>query len=105
LHGIHPPTRAGRPRLGPPPISIATRYRPGTEELDVGGDWYDAIRIGDDRIGVAIGDVVGHGLEAASAMGQLRSALQGLALTGHGPGIRSAGPARFAGTCARAPGA
>jgi len=85
-----------------PRVSIATRYRPGTEELDVGGDWYDVIRIGDDRIGVAIGDVVGHGLEAAGAMGQLRSALQGLALTGHGPGIVIEGLDRFARTSAPA---
>jgi len=83
-----------------PRVSIATRYRPGTEELDVGGDWYDVIRIGDDRIGVAIGDVVGHGLEAASAMGQLRSALRGLALTGHGPGTVIEGLDRFARTSA-----
>ena len=85
-----------------PRVSIATRYRPGTEELDVGGDWYDVIRIGDDRIGVAIGDVVGHGLEAASAMGQLRSALRGLALTGHGPGTVIQGLDRFARTSAPA---
>ena len=81
-----------------PRVSIAARYRPGTEELDVGGDWYDVIRIGDDRIGVAIGDVVGHGIEAASAMGQLRSALRALALTGHGPGTVIEGLDRFART-------
>jgi len=83
-----------------PRVSVATRYRPGTEELDVGGDWYDVIRVGDDRIGVAIGDVVGHGLEAASAMGQLRSALRGLALTGRGPGTVIEGLDRFARTSA-----
>ena len=83
-------------------VSVATRYRPGTEELDVGGDWYDVIQIGSDRIGVAIGDVVGHGLEAASAMGQLRSALRGLALTGHGPGMVIEGLDRFARTSAPA---
>ncbi|TMM23861.1 MAG: GAF domain-containing protein [Actinobacteria bacterium] len=85
-----------------PRVSIATQYRPGTEELDVGGDWYDVIRIGHDRIGVAIGDVVGHGLDAASAMGQLRSALRGLALTGHGPGTVIEGLDRFARTSAPA---
>ena len=85
-----------------PRVSVATRYRPGTEELDVGGDWYDVIQIGADRIGVAIGDVVGHGLEAASAMGQLRSALRGLALTGHGPGMVIEGLDRFARTSAPA---
>jgi serine phosphatase RsbU (regulator of sigma subunit)/anti-sigma regulatory factor (Ser/Thr protein kinase) len=66
-------------------VTIATRYRPGAEELDVGGDWYDVIHVDEDRVGAAIGDVVGHGLEAASAMGQLRSALRSLALTGRGP--------------------
>jgi serine/threonine-protein kinase RsbW len=85
-----------------PRVSVATRYRPGTEELDVGGDWYDVIRIGEDRIGVAIGDVVGHGIEAASAMGQLRSALRGLALTGSGPGTVIEGLDRFARTSAPA---
>src|SRR5204863_5124492 len=85
-----------------PRVSIATQYRPGTEELDVGGDWYDVIRSGHDRIGVAIGDVVGHGLDAASAMGQLRSALRGLALTGHGPGTVIEGLDRSARTSAPA---
>jgi len=79
-------------------VSIATRYRPGAEDLDVGGDWYDVIHIDRDRIGVAIGDVVGHGLEAASSMGQLRSALRSLALTGEGPGSVIRGLDRFART-------
>ena len=81
-----------------PRVAIATRYRPGTQELDVGGDWYDVIHVDRDRIGVAIGDVVGHGLEAASSMGQLRSALRSLALTGEGPGAVLRGLDRFART-------
>jgi serine phosphatase RsbU (regulator of sigma subunit)/anti-sigma regulatory factor (Ser/Thr protein kinase) len=85
-----------------PRVETATRYRPGTEELDVGGDWYDVIQVDEDRIGVAIGDVVGHGLEAASAMGQLRSALRSLALTGAGPGRVIGGLDRFARTTAPA---
>jgi PAS domain S-box-containing protein len=85
-----------------PRVEIATRYRPGTEELDVGGDWYDVIHVDEDRIGVAIGDVVGHGLEAASAMGQLRSALRSLALTGADPGRVISGIDRFARTTAPA---
>jgi len=79
-------------------VTVATRYRPGTQELDVGGDWYDVIRIASDRVGVAIGDVVGHGLDAASSMGQLRSALRSLALTGEGPAAVIQGLDRFART-------
>jgi PAS domain S-box-containing protein len=68
-----------------PRIAVAARYRPGTQELDVGGDWYDVIMIDEHRAALAVGDVVGHGIEAASAMGQLRSALRGLALGSSGP--------------------
>src|SRR4029453_14290313 len=52
-----------------PRVEIATRYRPGTEELDVGGDWYDVIQVDEDRIGGAIGDVGGHGFAARRRMG------------------------------------
>jgi PAS domain S-box-containing protein len=79
-------------------VTVATRYRPGMQELDVGGDWYDVIHVAADRIGVAVGDVVGHGLEAASAMGQLRSALRSLALSGDGPAAVIGGLDRFART-------
>ncbi|MEV0220055.1 SpoIIE family protein phosphatase [Streptomyces sp. NPDC050704] len=53
----------------------AVRYRPATSFLNVCGDWYDLIDLAADRLAVAVGDVVGHGLEAAGVMGQLRSAL------------------------------
>lgn len=54
----------------------AVRYRPAVGALNVCGDWYDLVDlVGGHRIGVAVGDVVGHGLEAAGVMGQLRSAL------------------------------
>ena len=79
-------------------VRVATRYRPGTQDLDIGGDWYDVIHVEGDRIGVAVGDVVGHGLEAASAMGQLRSALRSLALMGDGPAAVIHGLDRFART-------
>ena len=52
---------------------------------DVGGDWYDAIPLDDGRVGLAMGDVVGHGLGAASLMGQLRHAARAYALEGHSP--------------------
>ncbi|MEU9445904.1 SpoIIE family protein phosphatase [Streptomyces sp. NPDC048304] len=55
--------------------NIAVRYLPAAKGLNVCGDWYDVVNLPDDTYGVAVGDVVGHGLEAAAAMGMLRSAL------------------------------
>ena len=66
-----------------PGLRIAARYSPGG--ADVGGDWYDAIRLEDGRVGLAMGDVVGHGLAAAALMGQLRHATRAYALEGHSP--------------------
>jgi len=66
-----------------PGISIAARYQPGG--ADVGGDWYDAIEL-DDGIGLVMGDVVGHGIDAAATMGELRHALRAYALDGLPPG-------------------
>ena len=54
---------------------VRTFYRSATESLAVGGDWYDVVDLPDGRIGVAVGDVVGRGLPAATTMGQLRAAL------------------------------
>ncbi|MFI9470115.1 PP2C family protein-serine/threonine phosphatase [Streptomyces sp. NPDC052492] len=54
---------------------IAVRYMPATRSLNVCGDWYDVVDLADDSFTVAVGDVVGHGLEAAAVMGMLRSAL------------------------------
>ncbi len=64
--------------------AVAARYLPARDE--VGGDWYDVIELSSGKLGVCIGDVVGHGLKAASLMGQLRAALHAYALEGHGPG-------------------
>jgi serine/threonine-protein kinase RsbW len=75
---------------------VTTWYSAGTEYLDVGGDWYDAIELPDGRLAVSIGDVVGRGLRAAAAMGQLRSALRGLALELRGPGATLEALNRFA---------
>ncbi len=55
--------------------NVAVRYLPATGSLNVCGDWYDVLDLSDDRFAVAVGDVVGHGLEAAAVMGMLRSAL------------------------------
>jgi serine phosphatase RsbU (regulator of sigma subunit)/anti-sigma regulatory factor (Ser/Thr protein kinase) len=66
-----------------PGVTVAARYLPAREE--VGGDWYDTVELLDGRVGIAIGDVVGHGLGAASLMGQLRTAMRAYALNGNGP--------------------
>jgi PAS domain S-box-containing protein len=68
-----------------PGMTLAARYEPGGSGVNVGGDWYDAIPLDDGRVGLAMGDVVGHGLEAASLMGQLRHAARAYALEGHSP--------------------
>ncbi|MFC5746289.1 PP2C family protein-serine/threonine phosphatase [Actinomadura rugatobispora] len=54
---------------------VAVRYLPAAASLNVCGDWYDVADIAPDRLALAVGDVVGHGLEAAAVMGMLRSAL------------------------------
>ncbi|MFD6550872.1 PP2C family protein-serine/threonine phosphatase [Streptomyces sp. NPDC058398] len=53
----------------------AVRYLPAVGSLNVCGDWYEVVDLPEDRFAVAVGDVVGHGLEAAAVMGMLRSAL------------------------------
>ncbi|MFD9455190.1 PP2C family protein-serine/threonine phosphatase [Streptomyces sp. NPDC059985] len=63
----------------------AVRYRPAVGALNVCGDWYDLVDLPGDRIAVAVGDVVGHGLHAAGIMGQLRSALSAASLVADGP--------------------
>ncbi|GAA4811900.1 SpoIIE family protein phosphatase [Streptomyces ziwulingensis] len=73
--------------LGPSdlPEGFAVRYEPATRPLEVGGDWYDTVRLRDGRIGIVVGDCVGRGLEAATVMGQLRSACRALLLQNSGP--------------------
>jgi GAF domain-containing protein/anti-sigma regulatory factor (Ser/Thr protein kinase) len=80
----------------PTGLSFSARYLPAAGRRLVGGDWYDVIELPDGRVGVAIGDVVGHGLEAATLMGALRSALRAYAVQGLPP--RDVAPllARFA---------
>jgi serine phosphatase RsbU (regulator of sigma subunit) len=64
----------------------AVRYRPAIGALNVCGDWYDIVDlVGGNRIGVSVGDVVGHGLAAAGVMGQLRSALSAASRVAAGP--------------------
>ena len=63
----------------------AVRYRPAVGSLNVCGDWYELTELADGRIAVAVGDVVGQGLEAACVMGQLRSALSAATRVVSGP--------------------
>ncbi|MER6615749.1 PP2C family protein-serine/threonine phosphatase [Streptomyces xantholiticus] len=65
--------------------NIAVRYLPAAKGLNVCGDWYDVVDLPDDAFSVAVGDVVGHGLEAAAAMGMLRSALSAAVRALHDP--------------------
>ncbi|MFF1546064.1 PP2C family protein-serine/threonine phosphatase [Streptomyces sp. NPDC058291] len=67
------------------PHEAAVRYRPAVGALNVCGDWYDLVDLPDDNLAVAVGDVVGHGLGAACAMGQLRSALSAACRVAAGP--------------------
>jgi serine phosphatase RsbU (regulator of sigma subunit)/anti-sigma regulatory factor (Ser/Thr protein kinase) len=57
-------------------VQIAARYLPGTQDIDVGGDWFDAVELSDGRLALVVGDVVGKGVHAAASMGQLRNALR-----------------------------
>ncbi|MFG1643523.1 SpoIIE family protein phosphatase [Amycolatopsis sp. NPDC049252] len=66
-------------------VAAAARYRPSQRNLSIGGDWYDVVAHPDGRIAITIGDVVGHGLAAAAAMGQMRSAATALILAELGP--------------------
>ena len=90
--------------LGPAqlPDGFAVRYVPATRPLKVGGDWYDTVKLTDGRIGIVVGDCVGHGLQAATVMGQLRSACRALLLQNTDPAQTLTALDRFA---AQLPGA
>ena len=64
---------------------MAARYLPAEADSQVGGDWYDVIALEGGRVAIAIGDVSGHGIRAASLMGQLRNALRAYAFEGYQP--------------------
>lgn len=57
-------------------VRVAVGYRPADPRHEVGGDWYDAFRLPDGRVAVAVGDIVGHDLRAATSMGKLQPALR-----------------------------
>ncbi|MGW9370151.1 SpoIIE family protein phosphatase [Streptomyces xanthophaeus] len=62
-----------------PYVEVAHRYLPGSHLTEVGGDWYDVIKLPGGRIGLVVGDVMGHGVPAAAAMGRLRITTKALA--------------------------
>jgi serine phosphatase RsbU (regulator of sigma subunit) len=68
-----------------PGVTVAARYLPGAVGVNVGGDWYDVLLLPDERIGLAVGDVLGRGADAASVMGQVRMAFRAYALGGEAP--------------------
>ncbi len=62
-------------------------YEPGRAEAQVGGDWYDAFRLLDGRVVISIGDVVGNGLAAATAMAEVRQSIRGAAAINPDPAL------------------
>ena len=68
-------------------ISLAARYVPAEEGSAAGGDWYDVIELPGGGVALVIGDVAGHGTEAASVMGQVRMAVRAFSLEGHAPAV------------------
>jgi serine phosphatase RsbU (regulator of sigma subunit)/anti-sigma regulatory factor (Ser/Thr protein kinase) len=61
-------------------VELAARYLPGSAQLDVGGDWFDAIRLPGGKLGLVVGDVVGKGVQAAASMAQLRNAIRAFSI-------------------------
>ncbi|WP_377272724.1 PP2C family protein-serine/threonine phosphatase [Peterkaempfera sp. SMS 1(5)a] len=69
-----------------PGLQFAARYVPARNGLEVGGDWYDVFPMADGSIGVVIGDVQGHDVDAVAVMGQVRAALRAVAGISGNPG-------------------
>lgn len=67
-------------------LELAARYVPGNK-AGVGGDWYDCFPLPDGRLALVVGDMMGHGLRAATVMGRLRAALRAYALGGDDPAV------------------
>ena len=78
--GLHPhvPDTVG-------PVRVAHRYHPAGDHERVGGDWSDVFALPGSRIGIVVGDVAGHGIEAAATMTRLRSLVRMLATSGTSP--------------------
>jgi serine phosphatase RsbU (regulator of sigma subunit) len=67
------------PPVQPDALELAVRYRPATRGVAIGGDWYDAFLQPDGDTVLVIGDVMGHDIEAAAAMGQVKTLVRGIA--------------------------
>jgi serine phosphatase RsbU (regulator of sigma subunit) len=67
------------PPVQPDHLELAVRYRPATRGISIGGDWYDAFLQPDGDTVLVIGDVMGHDIEAAAAMGQVKTLVRGIA--------------------------
>ncbi|WP_116244357.1 SpoIIE family protein phosphatase [Nocardiopsis sp. FIRDI 009] len=70
-----------------PDMAIATKYLPSRADWRICGDFYDVIELPDNRVGLLVGDVQGHGVEAAAAMGQIRVAFRAYATNQSDPGV------------------
>jgi serine phosphatase RsbU (regulator of sigma subunit) len=68
-------------------LELAVRYVPGVDGVDVGGDWYDVIDVGDGKVMLIVGDVSGRGLRAATVMAALRYAIRAYAADGDSPDL------------------
>ena len=68
-------------------LALGAHYQPGGLGVDVGGDWYDVLELGDGSVAVALGDVMGKGVPAAIVMGHVRSAMRAYALLDPTPGL------------------
>ena len=64
----------------PSSVEVRHRYLPGSKLIEVGGDWYESIRLPGGRVALVVGDVAGHGVRAAVTMGRLRTAIHTLAM-------------------------
>ena len=64
----------------PSSVEVKHRYLPGSQLVEVGGDWYESIKLPGARCALVVGDVAGHGVRAAVTMGRLRTAIQTLAM-------------------------
>jgi GAF domain-containing protein len=68
-----------------PGLDVAASYQTGAIGAAIGGDWYDIISLDDHRVAITVGDVIGHGSDAAAIMGQVRAGLRSYALQGYAP--------------------
>ncbi|MFC4033592.1 SpoIIE family protein phosphatase [Streptomyces polygonati] len=81
------------PRL--PGLCLAVRYQPATAGHQAGGDWYDAMPLPDGSIGLVVGDVQGHDVDATAVMGQVRAAIRAFSSEGHPPAVIAARTSAF----------